>query len=215
MSRLLRENAWREVIQPHHDPLAEPVEWARFDEPQGGKMFGLLLCEDEQGARYVLRAFSGQLQGAWLREGWAPPLFDEREVAQASWETQTALHLINRALVEGELSVEERQALKRARKARSQALTHKLRAAYTLKRRDEEGELTHRSLSEQWPTAPLGAGDCCAPKLLNLAATHKLTPLCLVEMWWGAPTSEFSPGLCYPPCADRCGPILGFWLGQT
>ena len=213
MAHLLRGSRWREVAQPQHDPLAEAIEWASFDEPQGGKMFGLLLCEGEGGARYLLRAFSGQLQGAWLREGWAPPLFDEREVAQASWETQTALHLINRALVEGELSSEERQALKRARKRRSQALTHKLRTSYTLKRRDEEGKLTQCALSELWPTAPLGVGDCCAPKLLNLAATHTLTPLCLVEMWWGAPQGEFSSGLCYPPCAERCGPILGFWLG--
>jgi hypothetical protein len=32
---------------------------------------------------------------------------------------------------------------------------------------------------------PTGAGDCCAPKLLNHAALHGLTPLGISEFYWG------------------------------
>ena len=45
-------------------------------EPYGGKMFGVLVGECAEGQRVVLRAFSGQLDGAWDVPGWCPPLFD-------------------------------------------------------------------------------------------------------------------------------------------
>jgi tRNA pseudouridine32 synthase/23S rRNA pseudouridine746 synthase len=44
--------------------------------PEGGKMFGVLVVEQADGRREVLRAFSGQVDGHWNLPGWAPPLFD-------------------------------------------------------------------------------------------------------------------------------------------
>src|SRR5690606_5850409 len=38
---------------------------------------------------------------------------------------------------------------------------------------------------------PAGAGECAAPKLLQYAYQHQLTPICMAEFWWGAsPASE-------------------------
>lgn len=61
---------------------------------------------------------------------------------------------------------------------------------------------------------PTGTGDCCAPKLLQLAAQRGLLPIGLVEFWWGrSPTrTTRRHGQFYAPCTDKCAPILGFML---
>jgi len=57
---------------------------------------------------------------------------------------------------------------------------------------------------------PSGAGECCAPKLLQYAYTQKLHPLCMAEFWWGAsPKNEVRHHLhYYPACRGKCKPIL-------
>ena len=61
---------------------------------------------------------------------------------------------------------------------------------------------------------PAGAGDCCAPKLLQFAYAHNLRPLSLAEFWLGAPPpTEVRRHLqFYPPCRSKCYPILQFML---
>lgn len=61
---------------------------------------------------------------------------------------------------------------------------------------------------------PSGAGDCCAPKLLQHAYQNKLRPLALAEFWWGqSPKSEIRKhGYFYPSCKGKCFPILGHML---
>ena len=61
---------------------------------------------------------------------------------------------------------------------------------------------------------PAGAGDCCAPKLLQFAYAHKLRPVSLAEFWLGAPPpTEVRRHLqFYPPCRSKCYPILQFML---
>ena len=59
-----------------------------------------------------------------------------------------------------------------------------------------------------------GAGDCCAPKLLQFAYAHNLRPVSLAEFWLGAPPpTEVRRHLqFYPPCRSKCYPILQFML---
>ena len=61
---------------------------------------------------------------------------------------------------------------------------------------------------------PSGAGECCAPKLLQYAFTHNLQPLAIAEFWWGkSPIGEIrNHGECYPACQGKCRPILDFML---
>ncbi|WP_299104224.1 pseudouridine synthase [uncultured Tenacibaculum sp.] len=61
---------------------------------------------------------------------------------------------------------------------------------------------------------PAGAGDCCAPKLLQYAFLNKLTPICMAEFWWGKPlvTSIRKHGYFYPACVGKCKPILSHML---
>lgn len=61
---------------------------------------------------------------------------------------------------------------------------------------------------------PSGAGECCAPKLLQYAYRHGLKPLCMAEFWWGeSPKAEVRHHLhYYPACRGKCLPILGHML---
>lgn len=61
---------------------------------------------------------------------------------------------------------------------------------------------------------PSGAGECCAPKLLQYAYEHGLKPLCMGEFWWGeSPVGEIRHHRhFYPSCSCKCKPILGHML---
>jgi tRNA pseudouridine32 synthase/23S rRNA pseudouridine746 synthase len=61
---------------------------------------------------------------------------------------------------------------------------------------------------------PAGAGECCAPKLLQYAFEHRLQPVCMMEFWYGAsPRTEIRHHLHpYPACQGKCKPILAYML---
>ena len=61
---------------------------------------------------------------------------------------------------------------------------------------------------------PAGAGDCCAPKLLQYAFLNQLTPIAIAEFWWGpSPKKQIRKhGYFYPACKSKCEPILGHML---
>lgn len=65
------------------------------------------------------------------------------------------------------------------------------------------------------PHIPSGAGECCAPKLLQCAYLHNLRPLCMAEFWLGpSPKDELRiDGNFYPACQSKCRPILSHMLG--
>lgn len=67
-------------------------------------------------------------------------------------------------------------------------------------------------MSEALP--PSGAGECCAPKLLQYAFSHNLKPIAMAEFWIGAPskTEVRQEGVFYPPCSGKCVPILRHML---
>ena len=61
---------------------------------------------------------------------------------------------------------------------------------------------------------PSGAGECCAPKLLQTAYKLGLQPLAMAEFWWGPSTPGHykEPGAFFPACHSKCRPILTFML---
>lgn len=63
-------------------------------------------------------------------------------------------------------------------------------------------------------TPPAGSGDCAAPKLLQYAFNHQLTPVCMAEFWWGpSPKSEIRQHKkYYPACQSKCFPLLTHML---
>jgi hypothetical protein len=175
-----------------------------------GQMFGVLECIDHNGQQIILKAFSGQYNGVWNVEGWAPPLLDTEKfdslVSSADKQIKALGTLIKR-LPEGL----ERNELSRKRKNLSQNLMKEIHALYRIQNFRSEV----KSLFEFFNTGiPTGTGDCCAPKLLNAAAKQKLIPKSLAEIFWGRTnrSGTRSEGNFYTACAEKCQPILGFML---
>ena len=61
---------------------------------------------------------------------------------------------------------------------------------------------------------PSGAGECCAPKLLQAAFQLGLQPVAMAEFWLGPskPGHYRQPGAFFPACRRKCYPILGHML---
>lgn len=105
--------------------------------------------------------------------------------------------------------------LKQKRKQMSDDLQHWLFSQYNiLNAKGETCNLCDIFSNTPQGVPPSGAGDCCAPKLLQYAYSHHLRPLCMAEFWWGkSPKTEIRHHLhYYPACQSKCKPILGFML---
>lgn len=61
---------------------------------------------------------------------------------------------------------------------------------------------------------PSGAGDCCAPKLIQAAIQQGWAVESLAEIWFGAapPSGRREHGSFHGACAEKCQPLLGFML---
>ncbi len=105
-------------------------------------------------------------------------------------------------------------AMRARRKAMSEALQEKIFRLFVVS--NARGE--RRDLVEVFKPLgtlpPAGAGECCAPRLLNYAYANHLLPVCMAEFWWGAsPVGEVRHhGHFYPACRSKCKPILDFML---
>ena len=105
--------------------------------------------------------------------------------------------------------------LKRARKQLSDALQHWLFSQFKmLNAKGEVRDLCCIFTETVHGEPPAGAGECCAPKLLQYAYLHHLRPVCMAEFWWGAsPKGEVRHHLhYYPACRSKCLPILTHML---
>ena len=107
------------------------------------------------------------------------------------------------------------KSLQLQRKQMSDELQRWLFAAYRmLNAKGEERDLIDIFREYMHAMPPAGAGDCCAPKLLQYAYQHRLRPICMAEFWWGeSPASEIRHHLhYYPACRSKCLPILTHML---
>ena len=107
------------------------------------------------------------------------------------------------------------KSLQLQRKQMSDELQRWLFAAYRMPNaKGEERDLIDIFREYTHAMPPAGAGDCCAPKLLQYAYQHRLRPVCMAEFWWGeSPASEIRHHLhYYPACRSKCLPILTHML---
>lgn len=106
-------------------------------------------------------------------------------------------------------------ALRQRRRSMSDELQRWLFMQYRmLNARGEERNLIDIFSTTTHGIPPAGAGDCCAPKLLQYAYSHGLQPVCMAEFWWGeSPRQEIRHHLSYyPACHSKCLPILTHML---
>ena len=182
-----------------------------------GKMFGVLIVEPSvfslQYSDNYLAAFSAKLDGSYEHEGFVPPVWEGLEDERI------------RGLVENPVghSKEESRRLQRLLFANYNFVNGKGESKNLLEIFKEEkpiipiDEWFSSAVSNQ-PSAfrlpPSGAGECCAPKLLQYALTHGLKPIALAEFWVGAPspTEIRQEGAFYAPCSGKCVPILRHML---
>ena len=176
-----------------------------------GKMFGVLVVEKDgvwqtaEGVTFIA-AFSAQLDGRYDHEGFVPPVYEMKTPPVGA-------------------NKEESRRLQRLLFAQYHLLNGKGERRNLLEIFQNEQPILS---PEEWfgkgqgdqgprdkdPLPPSGAGECCAPKLLQYAFQHGLKPLALAEFWVGAsPANELRrEGQFYAPCSGRCVPILRFMM---
>ncbi|MBU1055843.1 MAG: hypothetical protein KKC46_18750 [Proteobacteria bacterium] len=175
-----------------------------------GQMFGVLECMDLDGHPVMLKAFSGQYNAVWNVEGWVPPLLDTGKFESLVCDVDKQIKALGSRINGMSEGVEKRELTYR-RKTMSQNLMKEIHALYHVHNFRSEV----RSIFELFTNGiPTGAGDCCAPKLLNAAAKQKLTPTSLAEFFWGKENRSGTrrQGRFYTACPEKCQPILGFML---
>ena len=125
-------------------------------------------------------------------------------------------HEVELAEISDEMGAFQRRIdiLKARRKAMSEALQERIfRLFIVANARGERRDLVE-VFKPLGTLPPAGAGECCAPRLLNYAFVNGLHPLCMAEFWWGeSPVGEVRHhGHFYPACRSKCKPILDFML---
>jgi len=263
-----------------------------------GKMFGVLVVQNENKELGYLSAFSGKMGESVLIEPFVPPVFDRLTEKSYFLKEQDILNEMNAKVIELEnnsdylswkslyenekvysqnIIFKEKEFIKKSKAKRAQLKKNKLidteikalnnqsiseqlrlkrlkrfwrkRIEYIQekisefenqislikkKRKETSNNLQKRLFSEykflnynnEWEslwnifkntptnTPPSGAGECCAPKLLQFAYLNKFKPIALAEFWWGiSPNSIIRKHKhFYPACKGKCQPILGHML---
>ena len=174
-----------------------------------GKMFGVLVvAQPEKSEKTYLAAFSAQLDGSYHHEGFVPPVYEM--LSPPIGTDKTASQRLQRLLFAGcnltngcgenrnllEIFADEKPIIPAEEWFSNNA------------------PIAGKMSPETLRMPPAGAGECCAPKLLQYALTHGMRPFALAEFWVGAPgkTEVRQEGCFYPPCSGRCVPILRHML---
>jgi len=196
-----------------------------------GKMFGVLVVDTPEGRKYI-SAFSGILEGSYHHEGFVPPILDIQDPDGYFRKEEIEISKINTTIKSLNIDNDKDQieALKEERKHRSIALQtwtfahFEMLNALGVKKdlleifKDYKAPLTAEQYKQKAkPTIgipPAGAGECCAPKLFQIAFIAKWKPVCMAEFWIGpSPKEEIRiEGNYYPSCNNKCKPILSHML---
>ena len=174
-----------------------------------GKMFGVLVYASEQpseDSRQIpfIAAFSAKLDGSYHHEGFVPPVYEmpSPPVGKSREESQRLQRLLFANYRFLNRAGEEKDLLELFEKE------PRIIPPEEFFNRQSSGIRLQSALP------PSGAGECCAPKLLQYAFLHHLEPIGLAEFWVGAPsrTEVRQEGVFYAPCSGKCVPILRHML---
>ncbi|TKC05489.1 pseudouridylate synthase [Pedobacter polaris] len=185
-----------------------------------GKMFGVLVVQNNKKEIGYLAAFSGKLAGSNQHAKFVPPIFDlltENSFLNKGMQELTSINLEIKKLSELGSDANQKQIakLKAKRKQHSIALQNKIfDQYYFLNQAGEEKSLVDLFLAANYKNPPAGAGECAGPKLLQYAFQHQMKPLAIAEFWWGlSPKSAtWKHKQFYPCCKEKCEPILAHML---
>lgn len=110
--------------------------------------------------------------------------------------------------------IEKEEEIKEKRRKSSDALQKWIFDMHTVRNARGESRSISAIFMGMGLVPPAGTGECAAPKLLQYAYLHGVTPLAMGEFWYGKSHGEEirSEGHFYPSCTGKCGPLLGFML---
>ena len=176
-----------------------------------GHMFGVLEAQDPQGETVWLKAFSSLRGGIRRVTGWVPPVLSDETYQNLINPEEQSIKALTKQ-IDATSDPIKKQALIKRRAKRSQALWVAMRDSYRMV--NQKG--AEKGLKELFGDRgiPGGTGECCGPKLLCYANRKRLTPIGLVEFYWGPATTYEGKraGSFHPCCEPRCRPLLGFLL---
>ena len=138
--------------------------------------------------------------------------FQNAEFKRLKRKFEAQLSEIRKELIPIENQLSE---LKATRKYLSDNLQNYLFYKFTVNSFDgKSGNLRDIFSDYNGSVPPSGAGECCAPKLLQYACLHGYKPISIAEFWYGeSPKGEIRQHLnFYPACNSKCRPILEFML---
>ena len=180
--------------------------------PSRGKMFGVLTGTNNSGCQIEIYAFSGQYNGHWLIPGWAPPLFDVEKWQAINTPMEKKIKKLGHILKKYCKDDPAYKSLHEERRYLSRNLMKDLHNLYIIP--NFRGKTSALSAFFHNGKIPTGTGDCCAPKLLGYAANNHIKPIAMAEFYWGeanrSKTREHRR--FYPPCQEKCHPLLGHML---
>lgn len=191
---------------------------------EGALMLGVLVCQDNSGARVVLETVSGirymlKATSALQKEIiFVEPIVSAQDIEAALSKNDKKIHELTQQIqlladVGGDVV-----ALKKERAALTNESLSRVYALYHFFCKDKK----MRSLLELFKAVqknpPTGAGDCAAPKLLHYAFLHNLHPVSLGEFQLpkqrlGTHIYTTTPIRFIAPCMERCAIILPALLG--
>lgn len=181
-----------------------------------GLMFGVLVCEDESGKRVVLRTVSGISRKLTISSDivdsavFVPPIVSAEKVSEALSDNDEEIHSLTKKINAMKKKGQDCSELVSRRTKLCEQSLKKVHALYAFHCIDSKV----RKLTDICPeNPPTGTGDCCAPKLLDYAFSHSLTPISMAEVFYGRSSEKKNSGSLYPPCDERCALLLPAMLG--
>ena len=194
----------------------ESKNWKYDFEQQKGKMFGVLVVQNEDKAYGYLGTISGKIPGDFNCDKFTPSILDASAGELFLDKGMNSLTEIGHQIKNSKNKVEQQQ-LTAQRKQKSQALQQLLFENYRiLNNLGTKQNVLEIFLQSSHGNPPAAAGECAAPKLLQTAFNNHLKPVALAEFWWGESTLniEKKHKAFYPACKNKCRPILEYMLGD-
>ena len=178
-----------------------------------GKMLGVMKVLDNKNSYSYIYAFSGNVGGKNMIEGFVPPIYDLVN-PQGHYKLREAVISALGDQMEATDDPKEKAALKARRKDMSVELQGWIFDQYRVSNALGETKTIREVFADRGIVPPGGTGDCAAPKLLQYAYDHGLKPVAMGEFWYGrSPAREVRHHGCfYPACTGKCGPLLDFMM---
>ncbi|MBD5214710.1 MAG: RluA family pseudouridine synthase [Bacteroidales bacterium] len=169
-------------------------------------------CRESKLRRDELRK-SGAMNDAVQAELIRQSQYEKAELNRKKKALAAALAPYERRLDE---AVDRLEEMKERRRSDSERLQQWLFANFRLlNARGESRSLSEIFAETALKVPPSGAGECCAPKLLQEAYVRGWRPVEIAEYWYGCPKGGEVRihGEYYPACRGKCLPVLEWMLG--